>query len=131
MKQDELKTIRNLEGFIGRVKIEALSTFMITYQKSSKFIEKYDEDFLSRDIIEYESKRFLLYNEELQAYNIYKGDIERVIKAVYKELVEQVLNKLVDEGELELCWDAEEKNFLWRHAKGKNRGRRYKKESGR
>jgi hypothetical protein len=43
-----------------------------------------------------------------------KKDYEAVILRVYKNLVCKILNKQVDMGVLELCWDKKECNFIWR-----------------
>jgi len=132
MKQDhEVHIFSNLNQFMVKVKHEALKTFLITFQNASDFIEKYNDDLLTYDIINYECQRYLFI--EGPDYHIYKSDVERLVKQLYKQLVEQVLNKLVDEGELELCWDKKEENFFWRPVKEKQdgRSRRYKKKGGR
>jgi len=58
---------------------------------------------------------------------IFQEDIEKAIKTLYKELVEKVLNKLVDEGILEMCWDPEKMEILWKKKKGIHVSRRIKK----
>ena len=132
MKQEEeLYTIHDFHKFFKKIKKEVLKTFIYEYSDSQDFIEKYDEDLLTSDIIQYDCRRYLIFDEENQQYHIFKGDIERVIKAVYKELVEQVLNKLVDEGKLELCWDKRTNNFIWRQLGSDKRGRRRSKKEGR
>jgi hypothetical protein len=42
---------------------------------------------------------------------------DNLIRAVYQMLVFKILSKLVDDGILELCWDAESVNFMWRKKK--------------
>jgi hypothetical protein len=58
---------------------------------------------------------------------IFKEDIEKIIKNVYKELVEKILNKLVDEGILEMCWDCDKMEVIWKKKKGVHVTRRIKK----
>lgn len=130
MRQEkEIHTFSNLEHFMIKIKHEALKTFLMTFENASEFIEKYNQDLLTYDIIKHECHRYIFYEDS--NYLIYKQDIEIVVKNVYKQLVEQVLNKLVDEGELELCWDKEDNNFFWRPVKEKQHGRRSKKKGGR
>lgn len=132
MKQDqEIHIFTDLDNFMTKVKHEALKTFLLTFENANEFIEKYNEYLLTYDIINHECQRYLFFDGP--NYYIYKEDIERLIKRIYKELVEQVLNKLVDEGELELCWDKKEENFFWRPVKENIYGRcgRYKKKGRR
>ena len=129
--EQELHIFTDLKKFMTKIKHEAMKTFLVTFENATEFIEKYNEDLLTYDIINHECQRYLLFDKN--KYYIYKGDIERLVKQVYKQLVEQVLNKLVDEGKLELCWDKEEMNFIWRPVKEKqyDRSGRYKKKGRR
>lgn len=117
---DTHQKIDNIDLFNIQLKKDAIRTFLISYKDSVDFLAKYNDDLLTYKDIEFASKRFiiLLDNE----YYIDKEDVNLLIKELYNQLVFKVLSKLVDEGKLELCWDDERLDFIWR----KKRRNRYK-----
>lgn len=129
MKQEELCRFKNLVIFLETIREDAIRHFLLAYDNASEFIEKYDIELINYDTIKYLCKRYI---RNYEGITILKDDYERSLREVYKELVEQVLNKLVDEGTLELCWNSKEKTFFWREVQENRDGRRrYKKENRR
>jgi hypothetical protein len=78
-------------------------------------------------MIEHECSKSIFINPETP-YDvvIYEDDIERIIKVLYKDLVEKILNKLVDDGILEMCWDDSKMEIIWRKKKGVHVSKRIK-----
>jgi hypothetical protein len=107
--------IDNLPNFIHNIKKEAIKTFLLSYKESDVFINKYDSNLLSDNDIEYEMKPYLIVKNYY--YYINYEQIENILKAVYQQLVYKILNKLVEEGILEMCWDVPLMNFIWRKKK--------------
>lgn len=113
------------------IRIEATNTFLMTFQNTKEFIDTFEDTLLTDKIVLYEANRYIFENPEGENWLIYHEDIEKVIKIVYKELVEKVLNKLVDEGILEMLWDTDKMEVIWKKKKGVHVSRRIKKLNGR
>ena len=105
--------LNKLDSFYLEIKKEALSCFVQTYKESMDFIKCYKDESLPLDEIEFECRKYII-TEIGGKKCIMKKDYEAVILRVYKNLVCKILNKQVDMGVLELCWDKKECNFIWR-----------------
>ena len=44
---------------------------------------------------------------------VYKTDIGRIITLIANDIVSFALNKMVDKGFMNLCWDSKVKDFTW------------------
>jgi hypothetical protein len=44
---------------------------------------------------------------------VYKNDIGRIITLIANDIVSFALNKMVDKGFMDLCWDSKAKDFIW------------------
>jgi hypothetical protein len=44
---------------------------------------------------------------------VYKNDIGRIITLIANDIVSFALNKMVDKGFMDLCWDSKAKDFMW------------------
>jgi hypothetical protein len=44
---------------------------------------------------------------------VYKSDIGRIITLIANDIVSFALNKMVDKGFMDLCWDGKAKDFIW------------------
>jgi hypothetical protein len=123
--QQETYNIHNINYFRNYVKKEATNTFLVSFSKSKEFIELYEESLLTDDLVKIECNKHIFINpDNSEDLLIFNEDIEKIIKALYKELVEKILNKLVDDGILEMCWDAEKMEIIWRKKKGIHVSRR-------
>jgi hypothetical protein len=107
--------IDNLPAFVHNIKKEAIKTFLISYKDSEVFISRYNDKLLSDSDIEYEMRPYLVIKN--YGYYIDCEQIEPLLKDVYQQLVYKILNKLVDAGILEMCWDDSLMNFIWRKKK--------------
>ncbi len=112
---DSLCKIENISEFLEQIKKEALETFLVSYKHSSDFIKKYNKNLISNNDVMYELKGYIINKNN--EWFIESCHIDNVIKEVYKYLVYKIMSKLVDEGVLELCWDNEAMNFIWRKKK--------------
>jgi len=112
---ETLQKIDNLPEFIHDIKKEAIKTFLISYKDSEVFINKYDKKLLSDNDVEIEMRPYLIVKK--YEYYIDSEQIDSLLKDVYQQLVFKILNKLVDENVLEMCWDADLMNFMWRKKK--------------
>jgi hypothetical protein len=129
--QQEVHSIKSINYFLNYIRIEATNTFLMTFQNTKEFIDTFEDTLLTDKIVLYEANRYIFENPEGENWLIYHEDIEKVIKIVYKELVEKVLNKLVDEGILEMLWDTDKMEVIWKKKKGVHVSRRIKKLNGR
>ena len=129
--QQEVHSIKNIKYFTNFIRIEATNTFLMTFQNTKEFIDIFEDTLLTDSIVMYEANRYIFENPEGEDWLIYQEDIEKVIKIVYKELVEKVLNKLVDEGILEMLWDSSKMEVIWKKKKGVHVSARINKINGR
>jgi hypothetical protein len=126
--QQEVHKINNRIYFLNFVRKEATNTFLVIFQKTQEFIDIYEECLLSDDLIQFEANKYIFENPDNPSQLfVYEDDIEKIIKNIYRELVERVLNKLVDAGILEMCWDNKLSEVIWRKKKGVHVSRRIKK----
>mgnify|MGYP005853863595 CR=1 FL=1 len=128
MQQKELCRFETISFFVEKIKQEAIEYFLLTFENAMDFIEKYYDSLLPYDIIIYQTQKYFLHDKGVV---LFKQDYEKALKCVYKELVEEILNKLVDEGTLELCWDKHNKTFFWREVEEKTSDGRIKKKGRR
>ena len=112
---ETFQRIDNLPEFIHNIKKEAIKTFLLSYKDSEVFISKYNTGLIKDDDVEFEMRPYLVVKN--YGYYIDSEKIETLLKDVYQQLVYKILNKLVDEGILEMCWDQDLMNFVWRKKK--------------
>jgi hypothetical protein len=112
---ETFQRIDNLPEFIHGIKKEAIKTFLMSYKDSEVFISRFDDNLLSDADVEFEMRPYLTIKN--YGYYIDREQIELLLKDVYKQLVYKILNKLVDAGVLEMCWDDTLMNFIWRKKK--------------
>jgi hypothetical protein len=112
---DTFQRIDNLPAFIHEIKKEAIKTFLLSYKNSEVFLNKYDNKLLSDRDVEFELRPYLVIKNH--CYYIDYEQIDTLLKVVYQQLVFKILNKLVDDGILEMCWDSLTMNFIWRKKK--------------
>lgn len=123
--QQETYNIHNITYFFNYVRKEATNTFLMSFSKSKEFIELYEDSLLTDEMVKLECNKHIFVNpENSEDFLIFCEDIEKIIKVLYKELVEKILSKLVDDGILEMCWDSEKKEVIWRKKKGIHVSRR-------
>jgi hypothetical protein len=126
--QQEVHKINNRIYFLNFVRKEATNTFLVIFQKTQEFIDIYEECLLSDDLVQFEVNKYIFENPDNPSQLlVYEDDIEKIIKNIYRELVEKILNKLVDVGILEMCWDSKSSEVIWRKKKGVHVSRRIKK----
>jgi len=74
---------------------------------------------ITEEKLRFYSNRFLFakMTKELdfQSEDIYvfKNDIGRLITLIANDIVSFALNKMVDKGFMDLCWDNKAKDFIW------------------
>ena len=44
---------------------------------------------------------------------VFKNDIGRIISLIANDIVSFALNRMVDKGFMQLCWDKKAKDFIW------------------
>jgi len=108
--------IENMNDFYLDVIDQAVKTFIMSYYKSMLFIKRYNKNLLTVKDAIYESS-ILVYKIKNHTY-ILANNKEKLIKNLYNLLVTRIMNKLVDDGILELCWS--NNDFLWRKKKKAN-----------
>jgi hypothetical protein len=57
-----------------------------------------------------ETKEINYASEDLY---VLKNDIARIIHLVANDIISFALNKIVDKGIMQLCWDKKAKDFIW------------------
>lgn len=105
--------LNRLDVFYKEIKKEALLCFVTSYRDSTDFIKTYKDSFLPLEEIEFECRKYIIIDNN-GLYSILRKDYDKMVLRVYKNLVCKVLNKQVDEGVLELCWDTTNCDFMWR-----------------
>jgi hypothetical protein len=103
--------IYHLKKFLISIKKEALKSFCFSFLDEDE-AQDFDFDIVSLDEIRWLISCYFEWNNN--ALCIKKINIEKSIRDTYKYIVYKQLNKQVDEGKLELCWDRRKKEFFWR-----------------
>ncbi len=106
-----MKCLDNIPDFILYIRKEVLLTFKLSYKKSKMFLDKYDKSLLTDDDIEYELSQFISVKNNM--YYIDNEHVEILLKIVYQQLVYKIINILVDDGILQMCWDSDKMDFVW------------------
>ena len=124
-EKETLYRIKDLHDFKDHIKTQVWKKFKV---KISDYFEvdnddvssivnkeEVDESYVSLEVLEYEVEKFVVVDEwnKNRGY-IMKSDIARLITSLTNEIISKHLNKLVDKGTLEMCWDNEKYEFVWR-----------------
>lgn len=117
--------INDLRLFKKDIKEQVLNKFKT---KLSKYLPDEEEDvtsllnkiklkgdYITPNILNYEIEKFVVIDE----YNknkgfINKNDIPRLVTSLTNEIICRHLNLLVDTGIMDMCWDSEKYEFIWR-----------------
>ena len=86
-------------------------------EESASLLQKQNIDVpdIPVDILDYEIDRFILIDDNDDNKGIIlKRDIKRLITSLTNEVISYHLNKMVDAGIMEMCWDSERYEFIWR-----------------
>jgi len=59
------------------------------------------------------SKDSINPNYKSEDLYVFKNDIGRIITLIANDIVSFSLNKMVDMGYMNLCWDKKKKDFVW------------------
>jgi hypothetical protein len=115
MRQRYFQAVEDIERLKERILQETINIFTSSYAESILFINS-RTDLISIDDVTYELNNHISYTDGV--YYVDYDEIDNfVIKSLYNTLVVRVMNKLVDDGILELCWDGVTSNFVWRKKK--------------
>ena len=120
--------INDLRLFKKDIKDQVLDKFK---SKISKYLPKEEDDvksllnklnlrddYITPKILDYEINKFVItdeYNKNKAFIN--KNDIPRLITSLTNEIICKHLNLLVDTGIMEMCWDSDKFEFIWRPKK--------------
>lgn len=123
---ENIKEIDDLEDFLLYIKSESFKVFlrkMLTISKDlyntedQIFITEKEKDFIEKRLDDYEIlydiERYVLDGENNTLY-IYKEDTVNIIMRIANDMVSNFLNNLVEENILEMCWDPNNNEFMWR-----------------
>lgn len=120
--QESLLRIKNLEAFKedirDKVRVQVRSK-LSKYLKDeeSSILEKIDIDGqgIPEDILEYEVDKFVLVDEfDPNRGYINKHDVSLLITSLKNEIICRHLNELVDNDIMEMCWNKDKCEFIWR-----------------
>lgn len=118
MHQKYFQAVEDIDKLKSKILQETIDIFISSYADSVLFINS-RTDLINIDDVTYELHNYINYTDGV--YYVDYDEIDNfVIKSLYNTLVVRVMNKLVDDGILELCWDNESSNFLWRKKKRSN-----------
>lgn len=110
--KDTLQVIEDLEEFKYSLKSHVFKTFLLSFMHSEFFLDQYEEDLLTEEIICYWVKKFII--KEHGNFAIYDSALLKLEKELYKEFVESIMGKLVDKGILLMCWDSDTEKIVWK-----------------
>lgn len=110
----------NLENFVDWIKNRALEFALQRigdnfFDDPDKYKDKWDqpeESDLSYDTVVDSLSPFLMKTQK--KYEILTLDLEKVLSELTNLLLQNILNTLVDMEVLEMCWNDETDNFMWR-----------------
>lgn len=113
--------IEDIDEFVDWVRKQALSFALERIGKSFfKEESKYDglwefpeEEDLSSDEVLNEIDKVVVVEDQSKML-ILTRDVERALGNVTNLLLQRLLGKLVDIGVLEMCWNPETEDFMWR-----------------
>ena len=110
--KDTLQVIDDIQEFKDSVRNNVYKTFLLSFLHTPFFLDQYDEDLLTDEIIDYWVNQFIIEAEG--NYVIYDSKWLRLEKEMYKDFVEAVMGRLVDDGLLEMCWDSDLGKVVWK-----------------
>lgn len=120
--------IIDMEGFIKFLKDKSFEQFT---NKIKKYIGKEikvnlksvkQDELMPTNIVILEVKQFFWNGSEIEGEDsknkddifIMKSHIEDTVKALSNEIIYKFLSNLVNDGILEMCWDSDFNQFIWR-----------------
>ena len=125
MGDDDLKQIEDLENFLIFLKIKSFKVFLTKMFGVWKEIYEADDICIKHKDVEWIKDRlddiellkdvenFILSDEDQNLF-ITDEDYTSLVLSVSNDMVGSFLNKLVDDGLLEMCWDPKIDEFIWR-----------------
>lgn len=121
--------IIDMEGFLKFLKDKSFEQFTHKIQKyigkeikvNLKSIKQ--DELMPKSVIELEINKFFWNGLEVDGEEtgnkddvfIMKSHIEDTVKTLSNEIIYKFLAKLVDHGTLEMCWDSDFNQFIWRN----------------
>ena len=123
--EEELKEIDDLEDFLLYVKTEAFKVFLVKMISVSVDIYKDDDvvfketeaEFIEKRLDDLEIlkdlERYIIDGENEKLY-IYREDAVMSIASIANDMLGKFLNNLVDADVLQMCWDSNNDEFIWR-----------------
>lgn len=110
--KDTLQVIEDIEEFRCSVKNHVFKTFLLSFLHNDFFLDHYEEDLLTEEIVEYWINQFV--TKEQGFYAIYDSKLIKLEKELYKDFVEAIMGRLVDQGYLTMCWDSDIEKVVWK-----------------
>ena len=110
--KDTLQVIEDIEEFKCSVREHVFKTFLLSFLRNPIFIAQYEEELLTEEMVEYWVFQFI--DAEQGYFAIYDSKLTKLERELYKDFVEAVMGKLVDDGILSMCWDDEIEKIVWK-----------------
>jgi hypothetical protein len=110
--KDTLQVIEDITEFKISVRNNVFKTFLLSFIHNEFFLDQYEESLLTEQIVDYWVKQFV--KEEHGHFAIYDSKLIKLEKALYKDFVEAIMGKLVDDGFLQMCWDTDLNQIIWK-----------------
>lgn len=112
--EQSVKTISDINNFKHRLRSSVYQTYFTIFSDDPDFQDCFDEKLLKHDVICFWIDYYTMV-DSAGTLTIYNSDIARLEMALYKELVQSILSKLVDMGKLIMCWDNDRMRVIWKH----------------
>lgn len=105
--------INNLDEFVEEIKQKTFKLYLSMYEYWDDFIYVHDESKLTDKVVLFWVSQFTITSGD-GSNTIGMIEYEELLKNVYKEYCQIMMNKLVDSGYLSLVWDNKKKIVYWK-----------------
>lgn len=114
MENDQsVKSIPNISEFKHRLRTNVYKAYFTIFSSDPDFQDCFDETLLTNEILCFWLEYYTFIDDN-GIISIYDLDFEKLEMELYKEFVQAILLKLVDEEKLLMCWDNDRMRVIWK-----------------
>ena len=106
----DLLHIKNKKTLYKELHKEAIFMLFSSILDADMYME---ESILSYEDLKWLLDKYITLNKKHKIC-VSKENLDIMVREIYKYALCRILNKQVDEGIVELCWDKKKKDFFWR-----------------